>query len=948
MEFGVLGPLRVLGPSGPVAVGSPQLRTALAALLVDVGSVVSVDVLVERLWGPDAVGRAAQRLHPLISRLRSAVGPDVVALQAPGYRLAAPPDSVDAVRFADRVAQARRLAEDGDLVAARARLRTGLDLWQGDAYADVPADFAQREAARLGEQRLAAQEFAADLDLRLGNYGELAEVLPDLVRRFPLREGLRASLMLALYRTGRQAEALATYQQGRELLQEELGIDPAPRLRDLHERILRQDADLAPTTPPVEILTGKGPGPGPGTGATASRAAGTRRAATPLLGREHELERLAELLGRSPVVTVLGTGGVGKTRTAQELLARRADADGPWWVDLAPLNDGRLVVGAVAAVLGVSGAADPAALAAAVADRSLLLVLDNCEQVAVDVAELVEELVAGCPGVTVLATSREVLGVTGEVVYPLPPLDPSTAHLLFAERARRSAPDWTPSPADDETVATVCRDLDHLPLAIELAAAQLRTLSVRQLAGMLGDRFELLAGGPRANRRHATMTAAVAWSYDGLPADERHAFEALCLLPGTFDLAAAGAVAGTPRPLSLLRSLVDKSMVVAVDGEPRRYRVLQTLRQYADLHRSPDRTTEAAARLVAWAVELTAGADDGMRGPDSAAWMARLAAENDNIRAALDLATPDVATGLGIATQVFWFWYRTGNVVEGVAVLRRLLDAAGPDTGLPLLIRARVALALMTYLAGDLAAVVENLAVVGDLVGRTAETEVQAFALCTLSYFRAAVGAPDAAELAATALHVARASGTPQRVAEALQSAGLASFRAGDLEQAEQQLRAAVAEADACGYLWCAGSALWFLAKVRIAAGDVTADTAALLLRMTEDCERDADRTSWLVGALTLAYVLFRRGDGDAATRLCGAAAAYGRSLAFVPQAMDPVDLHRYVTEMAAARTPEQDELFTTLAAEPSARAAERIRAELATVRQRGPASGSVPSAAGR
>ncbi|MFI0740356.1 BTAD domain-containing putative transcriptional regulator [Streptomyces sp. NPDC021100] len=733
MRYGVLGPLEVWDGRGePVRVPEVKVRALLADLLVHEGRPVSADRLVDDLWGDRPPGNPANALQAKVSQLRKALGRDRVVRRLPGYRLHLDPaaDEVDADRFRSLVDAARRETAP----RARAALLTeALELWRGPAYADfADEEFARAAVRRLEEQRLAVLEEQAEARLDAGDHLLLTGELTDLVARHPLRERLRAVQLRALYRSGRQSDALASYTDLRNRLRAELGLDPGPELVALHEAILRQDASLAP-------------GPGRGSGTVAGSAAEPSPAPdasprlpdvprppsnlpaplTALIGRDRCLTELGGLLRAERLVTLTGPGGVGKTRLAVEAAARLVDAtapeapdpapDGVWLVELAGRHGSAAVLAqAVSATLGIRddvpsglpafGGAAPTPverLAAALRDRRTLLVLDNCEQVVDSAAELVALLLRTAPGLRVLATSREPLGLTGETVFLVEPLAPAEAAELFMARAAAAAPGFSPAEADDGTrdaVAEICRRLDGLPLALELAATRVRALGVKELAARLGDRFRVLTSGRRGSpARQQTLRAVIDWSWELLGAPERIVLRRLAALADGCTLDAAEAVCAgdgvaAEEVLDLMTRLVDRSLVVRVDGPPGtgpRYRLLESVAAYAmeRLHEMED-LTGVRDRHLRHYLDLAERAEPRLRGGEQRTWLARLDADAANLRAALDEAVRRAGEGGGtdeavrLATALCWWWLLRGRLHEGRRTLAAVLAVAPDAAGL--------------------------------------------------------------------------------------------------------------------------------------------------------------------------------------------------------------------------------------------------------------------------
>nr|MBA3908147.1 AfsR/SARP family transcriptional regulator [Pseudonocardiales bacterium] len=482
MEFRILGPLEAVDGGSPVAVGGPKPRALLAALLLRPGAVVSTDRLVTAVWGATPPRDAIGALRAYVSRLRVALPGERLRWQAPGYALDVAEGELDATAFTQLLGLARERATVADHQRAVDLFDAALALWRGDALvefdaADIDAD---GQLARLADLRLSAIQERAEAMLALGRGREVVADLTGLVDHHPDREALSALLMRALYASDRQADALAVYRALRHRLVEELGVEPSDATREVHRKVLEQDPELAPAdrAPPSNLP----------------------RRGTVLVGRDRAVAQVAGALQTAPLVTLVGVGGVGKTRLAGEVAGRELHrfSDGAWLCELAPLTDGGSVAHAVAVALRLQqrhGATIEQTVVEYLAHRSLLLVLDNCEHVLDAAARLAVSVVAHCPGVVVLATSREPLGVAGEQIWPVPPLPLPAATTLFVQRARATRPDFDPDREPSGTIAEICLRLDGLPLGIELAAARTRAMSAAEIASRLDD-GHLLAHGP--------------------------------------------------------------------------------------------------------------------------------------------------------------------------------------------------------------------------------------------------------------------------------------------------------------------------------------------------------------------------------------------------------------------------------------------------------------------
>jgi predicted ATPase/DNA-binding SARP family transcriptional activator len=588
MLFRVLGPVEVQTDAGSIVVSGGRSRAVLAALLMAPDAVLSVDRLADALWGDDPPSNVANAVHAAVSRLRRALGPlgGLVVTRPPGYLLRIDRSEIDAERFESGHATARA-AVAKDPARAAALLDEALALWRGPAYGEFAETFARGPATRLEELRLTAEEDRAEALLRAGAVDEASARASDLAAAHPLRERPVEIAMRAQVGAHRKPDALATYQRHRRHLAEQLGLDPSPRLRELETRIVRDE--LVPTGAQHRPLDAH---PGPPEAALAPSNVPWRP--SPLVGRIDELRQLSEAVKTRRVITLVGPGGVGKTRTALEVAHRlMADGRSVWWVDLVPLAAPRLA-DAVATAAGVEihAGSDPVGeLCVALAHRCGVLFLDNAEHLVDALAPLIERLVDAAPELTVVVTSRERLALDVESVRALPPLPlplgadrDNPAVRLFVDRAPGLTCDGVDSD-DIALVAEACRRLDGLPLAIELGAARAGALGLPLLLERLGARLDLLSGGRRtADRRHHTLRAVVEWSYDLLTDDEARLFARLAVFPSTFRLPQAEAVCSDDRlPVSaigpLLARLVEQSLLQAGGG---RFSLLETLHGYAE------------------------------------------------------------------------------------------------------------------------------------------------------------------------------------------------------------------------------------------------------------------------------------------------------------------------------------------------------------------------------
>lgn len=645
MQIRVLGPLEVAsGDRAPCAVRGARRRLLLATLVLHRNETCGIDRLVDVLFGQDPPARATGTVQSYVSRLRSDLGAegDRVQTRPGGYRLAVGPDELDSARFERQVAGALEVL-DREPRRAADLLREALGWWSsGRAFGEFVDDLAlQAESTRLEEVRQRAAEAHVEALLALADHAGAIDELETCIASWPLREGFRAQQMLALYRSGRQPEALQSFRRFRSELGSQLGLAPSGALADLEARMVRTDPSLDATPG----LTSIGPAQVPSAGGLLGNLP---RRVTALLGRDAELSQLTELLPTVPLLTITGAGGVGKTRLAMQLCERSAaeHPDGGWLCDLAPIREDALVAEAVTTALDVQRRQDRSTIEGLVEvlqSRRLLIVLDNCEHVLGPIREVAEAVLRGCPGVRIVATSREPLGVDGETVWPLDPLslpaadeaDPvmameSAAVRLFVARATAAHPGFRLDPATVPSVVAICRRLDGLPLALELAAARVRSMTLADLDDELSDDFSILATSARSPR-HRTLEATVAWSYELLGLAEQGLFDRLSVFAGGFTVhdiegVCADATVSADGIRGLLAALVDKSMVVAdVTRSPTRYSMLETLRQFGGARLGQAGHADGVhERHARWTIRLIEQAEVGLGGADEPVWMSRL------------------------------------------------------------------------------------------------------------------------------------------------------------------------------------------------------------------------------------------------------------------------------------------------------------------------------------
>ncbi len=698
----MLGPLEVTIDGQQVAVGGPVRRRLLAGLLSRPNEVVSSDRLVDLLWGDRVPDDASNSLSTNVSRLRGDLGLTAddgsagvrIEHRHAGYALVVPDGCIDAVRFERLVADARAVSAHAPEDAA-ARLGAALGMWRGRAFgevADVP--YLRPEAQRLEELRRTATEDLFDAALAAGRHRDVVGEIEAFTARHPYRERPRGQLMLALHGAGRQADALAAYRSFRDELDRALGLEPSAELQRLEADILRHADTLQP---PQDAVVQRQVRP--------TTAAALPAPVSGLIGREHDIGRVRDLLTRHRLVTLTGVGGVGKTRLAIAVAAdsEPCHADGVVWCSLDEVEQSG-VPAAVATAAGARQRAESsveASLLESLRSAEVLLVVDNCEHVVDVVAPLVGDLVRACPRIRVLATSRERLAVEGERLWQVEPLAvPATADdvaaltevdsvRLLVDRAQAVAPHFTVTADNAGPVATICARLDGVPLAIELAGAQLRSMSAAEVADRLDDRLRPVAADRRtATGRHRTLEAVAAWSYDLLTGAQRHVFDRVSVFAGGFGLDAAEAVAAGDEVdvgdvADLLAGLVDQSMVSRERSDPvTRYRVLDFLRRFGRERLEQRGEARHHRELHAgWFVGVAERNERLLYGPSEADAVASIDLELPDLRAAhrwlVSVGDVDGALRLWLALAPYAFFRLNDEIL---AWAQQALAVPGADS----------------------------------------------------------------------------------------------------------------------------------------------------------------------------------------------------------------------------------------------------------------------------
>jgi predicted ATPase/DNA-binding SARP family transcriptional activator len=866
VKIHLLGPVEVLGPGGVVELHGGGQRTLIARLALPPDKTVTRGALIDALWADAGPPAAPKTLHSHLAhlrrRLREAGLPDLIATRDSGYVLRAPADAVDAIRFETFSAQGRNALAAGDLKAATESLQAALKMWRGEALTDCRSgEWRRAETTRLNEARLAATEDLISARLALGEHVTAVGELEFLVIQHPFREQLWEQLILALYRSGRQADALSAFQRARATLIDELGIEPGPKLRRLETAILTADPSLDQPVAPEVTVTGhrfRGRLPVP---------------LTRLVGREADMATLRQSLVQRRLVTITGPGGCGKTRLAVAIAAQYAKP--VCFVDLAPLTESDLVPQAVADALGLSeqgGRSIIDSLVDHLADQVLLLVLDNCEHLIDACAQLACALLPSCPELRVLATSREPLRVPGETIHALRPLatpDPGApqshrdllhydAVRLFLDRAQDAGAQIGTDGATAHEMALICARLDGLPLALELAAARAATLPIRQIAEHLDDRFHtLLSGSQVARPQHRALHTTIKWSYDLLNPDERALFRRLAVFAGSFGLSAVTALwPHGDDAADLLGRLVEKSLVAKEAGAPR-YRLLDTIHQFAAAQLVGNELADARQRHAEFNLALAERAEEHLDGVSAVEWLDRLTTEHENFRAAITwtMAHPDPALALRLAGSLSRYCRLRGHYGDGRKWLAGALDHGGQAAD-ALRAKAIAGAVTLTFLQCDYDAAAQLAEQSLDLyqslddVHGVASTRLLLGSIC-----REQASYRQALEYHRSALETFQAIDDAPGIARALQLCAFTAWLRGDFDSAVQWAQESLRRSEELGDAESTAGAVIHLGAVAHYRGDNT-QALQLLARAHTVSEHNGflEGIAWTLNLLGLVH----------------------------------------------------------------------------------------------
>ena len=868
MEFRILGPLEVVEGDRVVALGSGKARALLAVLLLHANEVVPSERLIEELWGEAAPVTVAKSVQTYVSHLRRALrgergdnGADgLLVTRAGGYVLRLEPGQLDLARFERLVQEGRRALEVGEPEQAAESLREALALWRGPPLVDFSYEpFAQQEIARLEELRMAAQEERIEADLALGRHTELTAELETLVAAQPLRERLRGQLMLALYRCDRQVEALEVFRHGRERLVEELGLQPSPALRRLEQAILTHSGELASSAAPG--------------------ASGARRLPVPpnrTIAREHELAALGKRLRTHAVrlVTLTGPGGVGKTRLALEA-ARAVEADfpdGAHFVSLAALQRPAEVAAAIVKTLSVIVLAEESpeqAVERFLAAKHLLLVADNFEHV-LDAAPFIGGLLGACPALMVLVTSREPLALQAEERYPVDGLAGADAVTLFCERARAHGSGFVLGDDDMAAVGAICRRVDGLPLAIELAAARCAVLSPSEIAERLEAALTAPGGGVRdAPARQQTLRATIDWSHALLSEEERRCFAGFSVFASGATVEAAEAITGAG--LEMLTRLVAKSLVVhdRRRHSPTRLWMLDTIRSYAAEHLAAAATADAVReRHYRYYLGLAQshGDDRALWGRGGQEHLATLDADIDNLHAALawTVAEADAERALEMVAALGRYWLMRDRYSDAIAWIDQALELPGAGDHPALRVSALRTKDSCLWAIGRRAEQPTGVAMVEAIARRLGDPAILSQALQLRVMHEINLEQLDVADAhAVEALYWAKAAGNEWEIAEASRGQAIAASNLADLRE---RVDRAAALLDDVGNIHQLAHLLTSAAYAALCLGSER-DATDFAARATPIVRELESRFVRMLNSGNLGLAALLRGEADTASR---------------------------------------------------------------------------------
>lgn len=939
MQIRILGPIEVATDADVLALGGPKPRTVLAVLALHHGEVVSPDVLIEAVWGDHLPKNPQNALQYQIAQLRKVLESDPSApvhlvTRSKGYVLDANTTALDATEFTDEVLNARSKFTVGDFVGAGRSISTALAFWRGSALGEFSyEEFAVADATRLDAEHLAAEELRIDIALAQGRHAEVVPTLAKLTMEHPTREGLWARRMTALYRDGSQTDALRAYQQARQSLTE-IGIEASSELRDLEQQILDQDPDLTPVVAgaPQHLVEGNIPTP-----------------PNRLIGRDAEVAAVSDQLMNHRLVTLIGTGGAGKTRLALEVARSTSDRyrDGTWLVRLDRLDSPELLTSFVGQAIGMRENPELDILDNLVDHmdgREALIVLDNCEHMADAAATFTSVFLERASTGRVLATSQVTLGVQGEAVHEVRPLtlpgesgsifdrlDDVAAITLFLDRAAPpGASGGTWSDDDLAAIANIVTALDGVPLAIELAAARTRSMSLIEIARGLTDPTAFLArGSSTAPVRQQSLAAVVEWSLQLLDPSQRTKLLELSVFVGGFDADSAASIIDSSEidTRELLATFVDRSLLLRLDNleGAARYRMLETLRQYCMGQLDEQSLTTVRDSHLAIFDRFVDSASAGIFGADQLSWLRRLDAEYENVRAALAWTVEggSVETGLRIGANLGRWWDWKGLLKEASEWLGQLSDAAtGACPGLSDVLAWR---AFLQWEFGDIESATQLISQASDASQAVGDPEdgltmLSIRALISRSTKDLDNARQDCIDLAI----IGNATGNPWAEAWAHSTLATIDLTSGDLEPAEVQAQTAVEMFRELGDVRGEGWGLVSTAQAAFGKKDLDrADRLARDALAASTTAMDHRTTSWVLELL--AEIAIERGNAERAAILLGAAYPLLRHRGLTSSASKRDDLDNVETTLRHDLGERFSDLFATGSSDPDSVVSEEL-----------------------